>query len=219
MTDIPKTPFFCIDKKGFDDAIDGFKKALDTYWPNYVIGYSYKTNSLPWIVEYAKDNGLVAEVVSDDEYNLALAIKADSILYNGPAKSEYTFNHALDHDFLVNIDTKRELRWLREYCIDNPEHLCRVGIRANFDIESYCPGESACGNEGGRFGFCIDNSEFESAVEYVRNIPNAFLSGLHIHCSSKSRGIDIYMAIAEVACKLQKKYGFDLFFFFQSVLI
>ena len=36
------------------------------------------------------------------------------------------------------------------------------------------------------------------------------ISGLHLHTSSKSRGLDIYRAIAEVACRIQKEYSLEL---------
>lgn len=33
---------------------------------------------------------------------------------------------------------------------------------------------------------------------------------MHLHTSSKSRGLDIYRAIAEVACRIQKEYSLEL---------
>ena len=44
---------------------------MEAYWQNYIIGYSYKTNALPWLISYLNDQGCFAEVVSDDEYKLA----------------------------------------------------------------------------------------------------------------------------------------------------
>ena len=46
------------------------KDSLEKSWNNYRIGYSFKTNSLPWLVTFLKERGVLAEVVSDDEYAL-----------------------------------------------------------------------------------------------------------------------------------------------------
>ena len=50
---------------------------------------SFKTNALPWLLSYMRERGVWAEVVSDTEYELALAMgyEPDRIVYNGPIKS------------------------------------------------------------------------------------------------------------------------------------
>lgn len=36
------------------------------------------------------------------------------------------------------------------------------------------------------------------------------ISGIHLHTSSKSRGLDIYRAIAEIACKIKQEFKLEL---------
>lgn len=200
-----KTPCFVVDKQILDGGIELLKSSLEKYWNNYIVGYSFKTNSLPWVVDYAKQNGFYAEVVSDDEYSLARLMNFDSekIVYNGPIKSKETFIEAMNLDCVVNVDTKRELEWLKALPKDKSY---KVGVRINFDIETACPNESACGDEGGRFGFCYENGEFKKAIDAINVIDNVSVSGIHLHCSSKTRSLNIYKAIAEMACKIKEEY-------------
>ena len=90
---ITETPYYVIHKNELDDSLLKLKAALDTYWKNYVIGYSYKTNSLPWIVDYYHQNGCFAEVVSEHEYNLgrSLGVEENRFIYNGPIKTKESF--------------------------------------------------------------------------------------------------------------------------------
>ena len=67
-----ETPFFLINKNKLDDNILNFKSALMNIWPNSRIAYSVKTNSLPWLLKYLKKQNVMAEVVSDEEYEIAL---------------------------------------------------------------------------------------------------------------------------------------------------
>ena len=68
------TPCFILDEQDVAHNICEFKTALSTYFAKSIIGYSVKTNSLPYILKIAKDNGCYAEVVSYHEYQLALKV-------------------------------------------------------------------------------------------------------------------------------------------------
>lgn len=202
------TPYYVINKKKLDESLGKLKGALEKHWGNYIIGYSYKTNSLPWIINYFKDNGCYAEVVSDDEYLLAksIGINADRLVYNGIIKSKRTFLEAIENRCIVNIDSQREIDWLDDLP-GNKQY--GVGLRVNFDIEKYCPSQSACGTEGGRFGFCYENGELEKTFIKIVN-KGIKIDGLHLHVSSKTRSIDIYETIANMACEITKKFGLVL---------
>ena len=202
-----KTPYYVIDQKELDDNFRKLKNALDNHWSNSIIGYSYKTNALPWVIRHFDRLGCFAEVVSEEEYNLAklVGVEKGKIIYNGPIKTKDTFLEAIQDGCIVNIDSQREIDWLDVLPFENRA----VGIRINFDIEKMCPGQSQCPEEGGRFGFCYENGEFAKAVTALRD-KNVRIAGLHLHTSSKSRGLDIYRAIAGVACKVQEEFHFDL---------
>lgn len=202
-----KTPYYVIHKKDLDSNFEKLKSAMEKHWDNYIIGYSYKTNALPWLISHFNSLGCFAEVVSEDEYNLAklIGVEKNKIIYNGPVKTKESFVEALQNGCIVNIDSQREIEWLEEV----EESKRSVGIRINFDIEKKCPGQSQCADEGGRFGFCYENGEFAKAVHTLQK-KDIKISGIHLHTSSKSRGLDIYRAIVEMACKVQEEFDFDL---------
>lgn len=202
-----RTPYYIIHKEELDSNFNKLKDAIEKHWGNYIIGYSYKTNALPWVIKHFDALGCYAEVVSEDEYNLAnlIGVQKSRIIYNGPIKTKETFLEALENGCIVNIDSKREIEWLDEV----PEGCRTVGIRVNFDIEKMCPGQSQCPEEGGRFGFCYENGELSKVIQKLQE-KNVRISGIHLHTSSKSRGLDIYRAIAEMACIIQEKFRFDL---------
>lgn len=202
-----KTPYYVIDQKSLDDNFEKLERALKKHWSNFIIGYSYKTNALPWIIRHFDRLGCYAEVVSEEEYRLAklVGVKKGNLIYNGPIKTKETFLEAIRDGCIVNIDSEREIDWLDEL----PRKNRVIGIRVNFDIERMCPGQSQCPEEGGRFGFCYENGEFSRAVTMLQE-KGARVSGLHLHTSSKSRGLDIYRAIAMVACDIQKEFRLDL---------
>lgn len=207
-----KTPYYVIHKDKLDNGLISLKSALHNSWPNYIIGYSYKTNALPWVIEYFKSNDCFAEVVSDDEYNLALSIgvRNDRLIYNGLAKSKDTFLQAIVNNAIVNIDAEYEVDWL-DYLPyrSSLKTPYEVGIRVNFDLESKCPGQSQCGVKGERFGFCYENGELKKIIDRII-AKGARVSGIHLHKSSKTRMPDIYRAIAEAAVEIAKQYRLQL---------
>jgi diaminopimelate decarboxylase len=200
-----KTPYFVINKDFLDKELQKLKLALQASWGNYIIGYSYKTNAFAWIINYFKNNGCYAEVVSDDEYKLAKSVGAEKIIYNGIAKSKETFLEAIRNHSIVNIDAEYEIDWLD----DLKSGTYGVGIRVNFDLETRCPGQAQCGEDGERFGFCYENGELEKAISRIEN-KGIKVVGIHLHKSSKTRMPDIYKAIAEVAVEIAKKYCLQL---------
>jgi diaminopimelate decarboxylase len=205
-----ETPYFLLDKKELNKNLINLESALKTHWGNFVIGYSFKTNALPWLLSYFKSKGVFAEVVSDDEYDLARLIGFESkkIIYNGPPKSKETFFEAIKNRCIVNIDSQRELQWLNE--VDVVDDIYEVGIRVNFDLEKYCPNESAMGSSGGRFGFCYENGELKNAIDYIQSLNHVKLVGIHLHCSTKTRSVNIYRSISKVACEIKRNYNLEL---------
>ena len=202
------TPYYVVHKSIIEEEFYKLKYSLEKYWGNFTIGYSYKTNALPWIITYMEHLGSYAEVVSEDEYSLAqmVGVPTTHIIYNGPIKKKESFQEAILRGAIVNIDSQRELEWLEELpTSDN----YKVGLRVNFDIEKYCPGQSQCPQEGGRFGFCYENGELGKAINRLES-KGFRIAGLHLHTSSKTRGIDIYETICKIACMIKEQYGLQL---------
>ena len=205
-----QTPSFIVRKSKFDDLIEEKIKATYKTFPNAIIGYSFKTNNLPWVILHAKSKGLWAEVVSSDEYKLAkrLGYAPEKIIFNGPVKEKSEFFEAVKSGAIVNLDSHRELVWLSSMDNSTLENSM-IGIRVNFCIEEKCPGESQCGSDDGRFGFSLETGDLADVIDELKrnDIP---LSGLHLHVSSKTRSLNIYQAIANTAVEIAEKYDLSL---------
>ena len=212
MKESIQTPYFVIDEPILQHYYDMLADSLSANWSNYLVGYSFKTNSLPWLVSYMKQKGAWAEVVSEDEYKLAryMGYADNEIIYNGPYKGEQSFRAVLLAGGIVNLDSMQEVRWLADLAAGFPEKTFRAGIRANFNLEKMCPGETTMGEVSGRFGFCYETGKFASALENLHRISNVSVTGLHLHSSSKSRSVNIFRSIARMACKLQEEFQMEL---------
>lgn len=132
-----KTPCFVLDRDEMQRGIHDFAAALGTYFPRHVVGYSVKTNSLPRLLQIARDGGCCAEVVSYTEYALAKALgfAPQHIIYNGPLKDKETFTEALLAGAMVNIESWREIEWLHDVAAQAANgREVRCGIRLNIII-------------------------------------------------------------------------------------
>lgn len=207
-----QTPYFVIDEPILNHYYDMLVESLSSNWNNYLIGYSFKTNSLPWLVSYVKKRGAYAEVVSEDEYSLAkyMGYNDDEIIYNGPYKCKQSFCNVLLSGGIVNLDSMQEIRWLTSLVDLHPDKTFSVGIRVNFNLEKMCPGETTMGEVSGRFGFCYETGKLAQALGILRNIPNVSVTGLHLHSSSKSRSVNIFRSIARMACQLKSEFDLNL---------
>lgn len=204
-----ETPYFIIHKSEFDNSVALLNKAIDRYWKNTLVGYSVKSNSMPWVLNYMREQGFYGEVVSDDEYSLAKAcgFSVNHIIYNGIAKEENSFKEAVIGGAIVNIDAWRELRWIKELPDDVEK---KIGIRVNFDLESVCPGQTAGGKEGSRFGISYETGDLKKVIDEIEGIPNAKVVGLHMHNSIPTRSLDVYCAIAKKVCEIAQEYQMEL---------
>lgn len=204
-----KTPYFLINKNEFDNNVAGLHRAIERHWKNTLVGYSVKSNSMPWVLRYMKEQGFYAEVVSDDEYQLvkACGYPINRIIYNGIAKEKESFEEAICGGAIINIDSWREVRWIKEL----PAHIVKkIGLRVNFDLEKMCPGQTAGGQEGSRFGLSYENGDLQRVVNELEVLPNAKIVGLHMHNSIPSRSLDAYCALSKKACEIAKDLNLDL---------
>lgn len=212
MMEALQTPYFVIDEEILQNYYHMLTGSLEQNWNNYLVGYSFKTNSLPWLVSFVKRNGAYAEVVSEDEYLLAryLGYESSEIIYNGPYKSEDSFRDVLLSGGYVNLDSRMEIGWLTRLASEYPDQIFSVGIRANFNLEKMCPGETTMGEVSGRFGFCYETGKFADALQTLQQIPNVSVAGLHLHSSSKSRSVNIFRSIAQTACRIAEEFHLSL---------
>ena len=202
------TPCYVIDLNKFDENIKSIEYEFINEWgPNVKLGYSMKTNHFPFLLQQAKTNGLLAEVVSGDEYNFAISqgYEPKQIIYNGPNKDEITLVEAIKQESLINIDNFQDIKIIEKNLPEIGGDLTKLGIRANFDLENICKGETTAGSEVSRFGFCVENGDFERALVALNKL-GLSARGLHMHYSTKSRSIGVFKALANKAAELISSY-------------
>lgn len=199
------TPCFLIHKGLLEENVRAFLGGMKRHWPNSRLSYSVKTNSLPWVLEYMRGRGVMAEVVSDEEYELALrcGFEDDAIVFNGPIKGEAFFRRAVAGGAYVNMDSRRELDWLETLDVTDAV----IGIRINVPPERFRQQDIGYQDEGFRFGFADDNGELGRALDRIRTAAKPAGIGLHLHCNSITRDVEVYRAIAAYAVQLCEKHG------------
>ena len=209
-----QTPFYRVKEKDLLYDINLLKEALTKNWGNYIMGYSVKTNSLPWLLRYLKDHGFYAEVVSDMEYDIAkrLGYPDDRIVYNSPIKDREVWEAVLLGGGYVNFDSSYELQWIKEISQQYLDRTFKVGLRVNCDIGRLCPEEQLVEEEGGRFGYCYENGKLKEAIDEVEKLPNVKVAGLHLHSSTQSRTVKVYGALAKMAVEIAREYNLQLEF-------
>lgn len=195
-----QTPYFLIHEDLLNENVTAFRNALSKYWPNSQLSYSVKTNSLPWILEHLREMNVFAEVVSDEEYQLALlcGYTDDRIVFNGPIKGKEMLQRSLLNEAVVNIDSESDLQIWEENKISN----AIVGVRINVPPEVFSCNDIGYSEDGFRFGFSEENGALEKALRRIGRVN----IGLHLHCNSITRAKEVYIAIAKYAVGIIKKY-------------
>ena len=164
-----QTPCYVIDNKALDKNISDFVDALKTAWPNSQLAFSVKTNSLPWLLKYLHTKKVFAEVVSDEEYELAIkcGYTPKEIIFNGPIKGKRIFIEAINNGSIVNMDSKKELKLLQD---NGFKQLDNIGVRVNLDTSLFDSKDVGYLDDGFRFGFSDSNSDLKKAFSTVNDI-------------------------------------------------
>nr|WP_315442502.1 hypothetical protein [uncultured Treponema sp.] len=194
-----ETPCFIIDEERLRNNYDSLNKAFCSSWGrNFQIGYSFKTNSFPWILLWMREHGVYAEVVSETEALLAekMGFSYDKMIINGPYKGFSAMEKILNVGGVVNLDSFHEIKWLEENKPRNRDYW-KVGLRINFDLEYYCPKETIVGSNFSRFGFNLENGAFQEAVDRLKKIPYVKIVGLHNHNSTKTKSLSVFKIAAQ----------------------
>lgn len=211
-TDIYKTletPCFVIDEGDLEKSLERFSATLKEQFPQSIPSLSVKTNSLPYLLRVAREHGYYAEVVSVDEYELALRCGFDKshIVYNGPMKSRETFLDAMEHGALVNIETCREIGWLASL---DKSKTYTVGIRMNVNISKISPEDENHEDDNSRFGFSAESGNLAAAVQTIQEMPHICLNRLHIHRTSRTRSLRFYERLIDYALTQAEHHHLNL---------
>lgn len=205
-----QTPCFILNENELKNCICEFKTALNKNFENKnIIGYSVKTNSLPYCLKIAKENGCYAEVVSYHEYQLAINIgfTKEHIIYNGPLKSKKTFLDAIQHNAIVNIETWREIYWLNEL----PKNkIYEIGIRININSSNISQEDAFSENDDSRFGFSYESGDLLKAIKLIQSKKHIKIVGIHSHKEPKTRSLRFYQKVIKYVISIIDSLQIDL---------
>lgn len=167
-----KTPCYICDMRAFEKNIRDIERIVKIRYPNFRIGFSYKTNYYQSFQEVAKRLGCYAEIVSPKEYVMALEVgnSDKDIIYNGVIGDFANKLRVALAGGIVNIENIPELiefvNFTNKHAVD-----IEVGIRVNFDVGNGLVS---------RFGIDVESSDYEWLKD-PSNHPFLSFKCVHFH--------------------------------------
>ncbi len=193
------SPLFVFSETSLRKKYKAYYNSFSTRYPNITFGWSYKTNYLPAICSVFHQEGAIAEVVSEMEYDKArsLGIPGNKIIYNGPYKNLHALEKAVKEGSLINIDHFDEIYDL-EKIADKLNKKIKVGMRVNMDTGIY--------PQWSRFGLNLDSGQAMDAVKRMVSKGKLVLNGLHCHIGTFILDPNAY------AVEIEKmiKFGYEI---------
>jgi len=170
--------FYILDSDVFLDNYTKLKKTFMSFYPNFNIAYSYKTNYIPKLCRIVNEAGGFAEVVSDMELEVALRsnVEIKNIIWNGPIKNEEVLDNFLLKGGSVNIDNIEEWKHIAKLAKIHPDSIFNVGIRCNFDV-----GDGVVS----RFGIDIESKVFDLVCSEISKLKNIKLVSIQCHFAKR----------------------------------
>lgn len=168
------SPLFVFSEHQIREKARHLREAFRSRYPDTSFAWSYKTNYLSAVCQVFHQEGWIAEVVSDFEYEKArkLGIPGKDIVFNGPYKPRAILEVALREGALVQIDNWDEL-CLIEDLVKDIEGPVNVGIRVWLD--------AGVRPIWSKFGFSLESGEAGRAASRIVGNPNLRLHTLHTH--------------------------------------
>ena len=201
------SPLFVYSERGLRQKYRQLHTAFSTRYPNVIFGWSYKTNYLNAICAVMHQQGSVAEVVSQMEYEKAraLGVPGSRIIFNGPHKSMEALERAAAEGAMINVDHLDELYDLEAVSRQLGRQL-HVGIRLNLDAGIY--------PQWSRFGFNLESGQALEAVKRMKNGGRLILTGLHCHIGTYIMDAGAYgrqvTKMVEFGYEVEKAFGFSM---------
>ena len=168
------SPLFVIVEEKLRQKYQDAYRAFSTRYPRVQFAWSYKTNYLKAVCSVFHQEGAIAEVVSDFEYQKAraLGIPGSDIVFNGPYKSEAILRTAVAEGARIQLDNLDEIVLLERIAAEQ-DLVVPVGVRVNM-VAGSVPTWS-------KFGFNFENGEAERMIRRFSKEGRLKLVGLHMH--------------------------------------
>jgi diaminopimelate decarboxylase len=199
------TPLHVVNTDDLRANYDTFLGAFRREYPQVEIGYSYKTNPVPGVLQTLHGFGACAEVISHYELWLALqlGVAPEMVIFNGPAKTDAAVELAVSRGIrIINVDGLPEIDRIAAVAARYGRRQ-GVGVRVTTSV-----GWSS------QFGVPISDGTALAAFERLAQIEQLNPQGIHIHIGTGIRNVAVYeQAISEVlafAETLRQRLNIDL---------
>ena len=196
------TPLHVIHETRLEQTAFHFRRAFAAAYPGRTsVHYAFKCNSVPAVIQTVRRAGLEAEVMSEFELDLALALgyKGRDIVVNGPGKSASFLKKCLESGArLINVDSMSELELLHK-TTEEVGQDARILLRINPD---YVPhgmnsGTATGSRKGCAFGLDLKGGEAERALAALRDMKRVRFYGYHFHVGTGIREPKEYSRVLE----------------------
>ena len=207
LTEEYGSPLFVFSERQIRERYRKVYGAFSTRYPNVTFGWSYKTNYLSAVCAIMHQEGSIAEVVSEMEYEKAreLGVTGENIIFNGPHKSMKALERAALEGAMINIDHFDELYDL-EKVADKLGWKVKVGLRLNLD--------SGIQPQWSRFGFNLESGQALEAVKRIAASGKLELHGLHCHIGTYILDPQAYAnqvkKMVEFGYQVEDNFGFKI---------
>jgi diaminopimelate decarboxylase len=192
------SPLFVYSEHNLRSKARRARDAFRSRYPNTSFAWSYKTNYLNAVCRILRQEGWLAEVVSDFEYQKArkLGFAGRDIVFNGPHKPRSILERAISERALIQIDNWDELNLIEKLAKELEQPL-EVGIRIWLD--------AGIKPVWSKFGFALANGEAERAAAHVVGNPNLRLHTLHTHIGTYVLAPEAYRVATQKLITLREE--------------
>jgi diaminopimelate decarboxylase len=168
------SPLFVFSETALRQKYRDVHRAFARRYPDVQFAWSYKTNYLNAICTVFHQEGSIAEVVSEFEYEKARnnGIEGRNIIFNGPYKSRASLERAVAEGAMVQVDNLDELLTLSTIAKERHE-VVPIALRINVNTHTH--------EVWSKFGFSADSGEALQILRRVAMAPELRLRGLHCH--------------------------------------
>lgn len=201
------SPLFVFSERVMREKYREVHEAFGTRYPNVVQAWSYKTNYLQAVCSVFHDEGALAEVVSEFEYEKArkLGVPGSRIIFNGPHKPMGALRRAVEEGAQIHVDHMDEIHDLEQIAQEMGRQI-PVGMRLNLDTGIY--------PQWTRFGLNLDTGQALDAVKRIHARGHLVLKGLHAHIGTFILDPDAYgrlaARMAAFGNEVSERFGFEM---------
>lgn len=192
------SPLFVLSEEKLRSNIRKIKSAFEQRYTLSQHGWSYKTNYTSAVCRIMDQEGSLAEVVSNFEYEKAraLGVPGRRIIFNGPNKPRKILERAIAEGAFIQADHMDELLLLQAIA-EEQSRTVDIGIRINFDTGFTEPWS--------RFGFNLESGQAREAAKFISRSNNLRLTALHSHIGTFVLEPRAYAAQVRIMCDLMRE--------------